>query len=485
MPTEILRESMKAVRKASCAGTWYPGDPIELTKTIAGYFSKIDKIPVENHPIAIIAPHAGYQYSGETAAAAYKLLDGYSYDTVVVISPSHKVFFKGSAVFDGDAYETPLGLISIDQELSEKIGSILPSVYLSKMGHGEGASRGEHALELQLPFLQVVLGKFKMVAIVMGEQEDDNINGLAETLVTALRGTNSLMVASSDLSHFYNSDRARSLDMNIRDAVEKFDPELLWEYIEQGKAEACGAGPMAAVMKAAKRLGGKRSEILKYTNSGEVTGDFNEVVGYLSAAVIAGKDVVIKERPQIGEPLKLEKKELIFTDEDKKTLLSIARDAIKAGLDAKEYHPPFIEKFEDHRGVFVTLKLDGELRGCIGMVKARQPLFDAIADMAQAAAFEDPRFPILTEEEFEKLDVEISVLSPLKRVNNFRDIKIGRDGLMIKLDMHSGLLLPQIAVENNWDRREFLENVCLKAGLPKNSFKDRLAEVYRFEAIVF
>jgi AmmeMemoRadiSam system protein B/AmmeMemoRadiSam system protein A len=476
---------MKAIRKASCAGTWYPGDPIELTKTIAGYFAGIKKIPVENHPLAIIAPHAGYQYSGETAAAAYKLLDGYRYDTVVVVSPSHKVFFKGSAVFDGDAYETPLGLIDIDSELSEKIGSILPSVYLSKMGHGEGAARGEHALELQLPFLKVVLGNFKMVAIVMGEQEEENINGLTETLVTALKDTNSLLVASTDLSHFYNADRARNLDMNIKDAVEKFDPDLLWEYVEQGKAEACGAGPMAAVMKAAKRLGGKRTEILKYANSGEVTGDFDEVVGYLSAAVIAGKEVVIKERPLIGEPLKLEKKELIFTDEDKQALLSIARDAIEAGLEAKEYQPPFIEKFEDQRGVFVTLKLDGELRGCIGMVKAKQPLFDAIADMAQAAAFEDPRFPMLTKDEFEKLEIEISVLSPLTLVDNFRKIEIGRDGLMIKYEMHSGLLLPQVATENNWDRREFLENVCLKAGLPKNSFKDRNAEIYRFEAVIF
>ena len=179
------------------------------------------------------------------------------------------------------------------------------------------------------------------------------------------------------------------------------------------------------------------------------------------------------------------KDELILTDEDKQQIFKIAQEAIRARLDNKKYNPTYIEKFEVQRGLFVTLKLDGMLRGCIGLIKAYQPLYEAVADMAQAAAFEDPRFNQLTEDEFERLEYEVSILSPLKLISDFKEIVVGRDGLLIKMDMHSGLLLPQVATENNWDKRTFLEQTCLKAGLPKNSYKDMNAQIFRFEADVF
>ena len=215
------------IRKASCAGTWYPSEPLELTQQIAGYFAEVKKIPLEKKPIGLIVPHAGYMYSGRTAAKGFKLIEGETYDTVVVVAPSHKVFFKGCAVYNGSGYQTPLGVVEVDKELSEKIADIHPSVYFSNMGHAAGEARGEHALELQLPFLQIVLGNFKMVAIVMGDQEEDTVNALAETLTTALKGQNVLMVASSDLSHFYSEKQANRLDSVVERAVKEFDPETL------------------------------------------------------------------------------------------------------------------------------------------------------------------------------------------------------------------------------------------------------------------
>jgi hypothetical protein len=429
-------------------------------------------------------PHAGYPYSGRTAAKAYKLLEGESYDTVVVVSPSHRVFFKGSSVFDGAGYQTPLGVVEIDAELSKKIANIHPAVYFSNMGHAGGANRGEHALEVQLPFLQIVLGKFKLVAIVMGDQEEDSINSLGETLAAALKGTNTLMVASTDLSHFHSQKVAERLDSAVKEAIDSFDPDSLVETLEDGKGEACGGGIVAAVMKAARRIGGKRVQFLEYTTSGETTGDFNEVVGYLSAAILADKKVEV-DKSVMGSAPARSKQEFALTDDDRQHLLTIARESIGAQLRNRTYEPPARENLEVRRGVFVTIKLDGQLRGCIGLIKARQPIYEAVAEMAVAAAFEDPRFPQLTEDEYERLEYEISVLSRLERLHDFGDIKVGRDGLMIKLDMHSGLLLPQVATDYGWNSTEFLEQTCLKAGLPKNSYRDKHAEVYRFTADVF
>ncbi|RKX25635.1 MAG: hypothetical protein DRP47_09515 [Candidatus Zixiibacteriota bacterium] len=471
------------IRPPAWAGQFYPKPPGELAKTIATMFSEVQKAPVKGHPLALIVPHAGYIYSGKTAAHAYKLLEGEQYDTVVIISPSHYVFFRGSSVYDGGGYRTPLGEIATDYELSKRIADINPSVYLSNQGHASGSTRGEHALEVQLPFLQVVLGQFKLVAIVMGEQEEDNIHALGETLASTLKGTNSLIVASSDLSHQHPEKVANRMDGAVREAIEKYDPQLLIHTLESGKGEACGGGPIAAAMIAARRLGAGTMQFLHYTTSGETTGDFDNVVGYLSAAMVSGK----KARsisPTLGAmPARRKRNELY--DDDKEYLLQIARDAIAARLSGRSYEPTPHGSLQEIKGAFVTITLHGNLRGCIGQIRAVHPLYKTIAEMAVAAAFDDPRFPELTKVEFEDLEIEISVLSPLERVHDFGEIEVGRDGLLIKLDLHSGLLLPQVASEHGWGVTEFLQQTCLKAGLPMNSYKKDNVEIYRFSAEVF
>ncbi|MCP4685287.1 MAG: AmmeMemoRadiSam system protein B, partial [bacterium] len=470
------------IRKPAVAGTFYPGNSIDLIKELATMFSEVEKTALADRPLALVSPHAGYPYSGKVAAKAYKLLEGEEYDTVVVISPSHTVFFKGCSVYTGGGYQTPIALVETDHDLANAISSINPLVYASNMGHATGASRGEHALEVQLPFLQVVLGKFKLVAVVMGDQEEDSIFALGEVLASTLKGTNSLIVASTDLSHFHQEKEARKLDHAVQTAIENFDAESLIETLSTGKGEACGGGPVAATMLAARRLGGSEVRFLDYSTSGSTTGDFSEVVGYLSAAIVSGKKTSEarqkKERAAlVGVPLPEPTAE-VLSEEDRVLLHSIARDAIGARLKDQKYLLPERESLEIQRGVFVTLKIDGELRGCIGLIKAREPLNRAVSDMATAAAFDDPRFPQLTRDEYDRLEYEISVLSPLKRVKELSEIKIGRDGLMIKLDMNSGLLLPQVASEYDWTVKEFVEQTCLKAGLPRESYKDRFAEVY-------
>ncbi len=472
------------IRKPAVAGLFYPADVGELTRTIAGMFAEVKKAPVTGHPAALIVPHAGYPYSGKVAAKAYKHLEGQEYDTVVIISPSHTVFFKGASIYDGDGYRTPLGVVPIDKEISARMGDINPNIQLSRKGHATGATRGEHALEVQLPFLQVVLGNFKLVAVVMGDQEEDTMRSLGETLAAVLKGTNSLLIASTDLSHFHPEKTARRLDNKVRQAIEKYDPTTLIETLESGDGEACGGGTVAAVMLACKRLGAKQLTFLDYATSGESTGDFESVVGYLSAIITGEKKASVAEGLIGSRPATKEELDRL-TDDDRRILHDIARQSILAGMAGKEFEPPVNERLEKRRGVFVTINLDNELRGCIGLIKARGPLNEAVAEMARAAAFEDPRFSPLTNEELERIDIEISVLSPLTRVHRFNEVKVGRDGLMVKLDMHSGLLLPQVAIEYGWDNIEFLEQTCLKAGLPKHSYKDKYIEIYRFTADVF
>ena len=469
---------------------FYPGDPGTLVKTIAGLFAEAKKETLGNRPLALIAPHAGYPYSGKVAAKAYKLLEGEDYDTVVIVSPSHTVFFKGCSVFTGGGYQTPLGLVETDKSLAHKMAEIHPLVYASKQGHATGSTRGEHALEVHLPFLQVVLGSFKMVGIVMGDQEDESVGALGEVLASTLKGRNCLMVASTDLSHFHNQKKANRLDGEVRKAIEAYDPSKLREVLEYGDGEACGGGPVASVMTAARRLGSRELKVLDYTTSGEATGDFNEVVGYLSAVMVMGQkaESALAEKKRTAEvmgAIAAKKAEFHLSDAAKEKLHRIAREAIAAQLDGKDYTPLGDEELAHKRGAFVTLKIDGELRGCIGQIRAREELPDTIAGMAVAAAFDDPRFPRLSKDEYERLEYEISVLSPLQRVHEFSEIKVGRDGLMIKLDMHSGLLLPQVATEYGWTETQFLEQTCLKAGLPKESYKDKFAEIYRFSAEVF
>lgn len=474
-----------SIRRPAAAGTFYPNNSVELTRTIAGLFSDTRKLALPSRPLAVIAPHAGYPYSGKVAARAYKLLEGEEYDNVVVVSPSHTVFFRGSAIYDGAGYQTPLGVVEIDQPLSQKIAELNPSsVYLSSMGHSTGDTRGEHALEVQLPFLQIVLGKFKLVAVVMGDQESDSVNALGEALGAALAGTNTLLVASTDLSHFHSEKEARKLDFEVQQAIEKFDPSTLLDTLSDGKGEACGGGPVAAVMLAAKRMGAKEVMSLDYATSGEVTGHFEDVVGYLSAAIVGGKDVKVKKASPVAGKLAAKKK-LALTSIAIEKLHEIAKAAVKAKLAGEDYEAPSHPELTTTQGAFVTINKEGNLRGCIGQIRGRQPLYKTIAEMAQAAAFDDPRFPALTEDEFDELEFEISVLSPLTRVKDFSEIEVGKHGLLVKLDMHSGLLLPQVASEYGWSVREFLEQTCLKAGLPKESYKDKFAEVYVFEAQVF
>jgi AmmeMemoRadiSam system protein B/AmmeMemoRadiSam system protein A len=464
------------VRESVIAGSWYPGDPARLTKDIKGYLKQVPAHKIEGELIALISPHAGYMYSGQVAAHAYKLLEGKRYDIVVIIAPSHRAYFKGASVYPKGGYRTPLGIVPIAEEITEVLMKKNPLIDSIPQAHAQ-----EHSLEIQLPFLQVVLKDFRLVPIVMGQQDLPMCRELSAAIADVIKGKNALVIASTDLSHFHTYNEAVALDQKFVEYVSAFDPAGLSNALKEGECEACGGGPVVAVMLAAQTLGADKSEVLTYANSGDVTGDHSNVVGYMAAALYRSTGTARSHNKEnVGIDLGL-------SEEEKKTLHKIAHTVIWNKASGKKV-PEFqitSERLKELRGAFVTINKKGSLRGCIGHIKGVKPLYKSVEEMAEAAAFQDPRFPPVSKKELKDLDIEISVLTPFKQIKDVSEIEVGKHGLYMEQGFYSGLLLPQVATEYNWDRDTFLEHTCRKAGLPPDAWKEKDTRIYIFSADIF
>lgn len=441
-----------------------------------------ERVPLIGRPVALVEPHAGYMYSGRVAAHGYKLLEQSRVDTVFVISPSHTEYFPFVSVFDGDAYETPLGAIAIDTHLTQQLATADPQLKLSSAGHiSDRKAAGEHALEVQLPFLQAVLDKFLLVPIVMGDQSWDACRVLGDALGPFLKQDNVLVIASSDLSHFYPYDMARQMDAVFLDLLKDMDPWRLYESVKSQACEACGAGPVIAAMIAAHHIDNPSCRVLRAANSGDVTGDHDRVVGYASAVILDG------ERDSQKAAQESNAAEIDLGAAEKIHLLDHARYAIEGALGVSCRNAPASASstLTAKHAAFVTLRVRGRLRGCVGTTEPRKPMRETIADLAIAAASGDPRFDVLHVDELRELHIEISLLSPLRRVGGPREIDVGRHGIVVKNGAQSGLLLPQVATNHHWDSSQFLERTCEKASLPLSAWQDASTEIYVFTATVF
>jgi AmmeMemoRadiSam system protein A len=357
------------------------------------------------------------------------------------------------------------------------------SLRLSSHGHDPTPEGGEHAIEVQLPWLQKVLGNFELVPIVMGNQsnksyESSRALGLAlEKLIKSEANPgDTLVLASSDLSHFHIYDDAMRIDHKTLDALASWDYFSMSRNFEARIWEACGGAPIVAAMIYAERMGANQARVLKYANTGDVTGDHSRVVGYSA-------DVFVKASGKKAEitPFSL-------TDAEKKELLALARKSVESVVGKDElYEPPASASatLNQERGAFVTLTESGALRGCIGYTSAIKPLYMTVRDTATHAALHDPRFPPVSASELPRLEYEISVLSPLRRVTDVQQIRIGEHGLLMKNGDNEGLLLPQVPVEQNWDLQTFLEQTCRKAQMGSSCWKDEDTDIFSFTAVVF
>jgi len=473
------------IHDPAVAGTWYPGTASELRKQVEDFLARVPSQDAKGRISALIAPHAGFVYSGQIAAHAFKALQGQKFDSVIVIGPSHYMAFGGVATYDCAGFRTPLGVIAPDSELIAALMKREPRIM-----NLPDAFKQEHSLEAELPFLQVALPGFKLVPLIMGNPDIATCRWLAEAIVECAKDKSILLVASSDLSHYHSYDVAVEMDRQLLQQVRAMDTEGLLQCLQSGKCEACSRGPIITAMLAAGKLGADRCDILKYANSGDVTGDKMSprgVVGYGAASF--ARSSTNRDRDS-GEP---EKKkagiDLGLSKEERAELHTIARKAIEAGPTSGPSSSRRVEtaskKLKEPSGAFVTLYKKGVLRGCIGQIVARMPLAEAVSAMAEQAAFHDPRFQPVHADEVDDLKIEISVLTALKKVDSKDDIEVGKHGIVIVRGTSVGLLLPQVATEYGWDRTEFLENCCLKAGLARDSWKDKETEIYIFSADVF
>jgi hypothetical protein len=465
------------VRPAAVAGAFYPADPQELTKMIDDMLAKAAPPPVDGEILAAVAPHAGYPYSGPVAAWTYAALKGHRYSRVVVIAPSHYVAFDFTSVYDGDAYTTPLGQVPVDKEFARRLAKMSSTIELSDKGHQATPDAPEHSVEVELPWLQTILGNFELVPIVMGDQSYESSRALGVALAKMLRNDHdTLVLASSDLSHYHTYDEAETIDHKTLHALEAYDYLSMSRNFETRVWEACGGAPIVAAMIYAERMGANKAEVLKYANSGDVTGDHARVVGYSA-------DLFIKttHAADAVPPFSL-------TDGEKAELLALARKSVEYMIQKNEPYAPRPSASEtlDHEyGAFVTLTEGGALRGCVGYASPVKPVYMTVRDTATLAALRDPRFPPVTAQELPRLAYEISVLSPLHRVTDVEQIKVGRDGLLMKNGDSEGLLLPQVPVEQKWDRQTFLGQTCVKAGMDRSCWKNENTDIFSFTAVVF
>ena len=445
------------VREPAVAGSFYPADPATLRREVDGSLAAAAGSRREERPVAVVVPHAGHLFSGGVAASGYAQLRGRDIRTVYLLGPAHRAPLSGAVVDAGGAWRTPLGSVPVD---SRKARALLDE------GGGISARtepfRGEHSLEVQLPFLQRVLGMFTLVPILAGNLTPASQALLSARLATALRSDPSaVLVISTDLSHYHDRATAARLDSRVTDAVSRMAAADLERLLGTGEAEACGAWPLLAGMAAARGAGATTGSVYRYADSGAVSGETGRVVGYAAAGFYR-------------TPL---------TPLRKGALLTLAEAALAAAVTGNPPpSPPDSDPLLRADGAaFVTLTTaDGRLRGCIGHVLPRVSLARSVIENAAAAARHDRRFPPVTPEELPGLRVEITVLSPLEPVADPAEIVVGRHGLLLELGTAGSVFLPQVPVEQQWDRTTYLEQLALKAGLPPDAW--RKARLSRFTA---
>jgi len=445
------------VKSPAVAGSFYPAEKKSLAADVERYISQPADSPDEGRLLAVVAPHAGYMYSGAVAGYSFARLRGKDIRTIIMLGPTHYSAISGAAIYPGGGMMTPLGTIQVDEALARSIASDRDGVRLIAEPFEK-----EHSLEVQLPFLQGTLKEFKVVPILIGRMTTESYRHLSDRIATILKNDdNALLVISTDLSHYHDSKTASDMDRKVLDAVERLSAGDLERLLQSGEGEACGGGPVLYGMAAARGAGATEAKIYKYADSSAVSGDTRRVVGYGAAGFY---------KKQLSPTLRSE-------------ILTLAKSTVECQVKGKPL-PAWTGpdgRMKADGAVFVTLKeKDGKLRGCIGSIQAYTALYRSIIQNAVAASSKDPRFMPVRPEELQSLDVEVTVLSPMEPVSGPGEIEIGRHGVYLEASGRSSVFLPHVPIEQGWDLDTYLKQLALKAGLSPEGWK--AGKLYRFTA---
>ncbi len=476
------------VRPAALAGSWYEGDASALQEKISGYLANVPENDVAGHPVALLVPHAGHRYSGAIAARAYATLQGRTYSRVYILGPAHKTALKGVAFPRGTThFETPLGQIPLAMDVVDEL--LQQPLFVEH----PSAHRNEHSIEIQLPFLQTVLPHgFELVPMVVSRLNRAEIDTVSNAIRAVLR-PGDLLIASSDFTHYgerfsYLGPPGKEFGPAAAPARLQALLDAAWIEIEKGDGEAflrhkvesgdtiCGFLPIALLLKAMPVAA--KPQLLGSDMSGHMTGSFAESVSYLSA-VFTGLWPYSGVTGEAG-----------LSSDEKGLLLALARRQVDAYVNRQErlakesLDVTLTSRLKADCGTFVTLKQGGRLRGCIGNIMPVKPLYQAVLDNAVNAAHFDRRFKPVQPEELARTTVEVSVLTPPVKQQDWRDFVIGRDGIILSKPEGSAVFLPQVAVEQGWTLEETLNHLSRKAGLGLDGWR-KGATFQTFEAIVF
>ncbi len=474
-------EGAPTTRPAAVAGRFYPGEPAALKKRLQQFLDRAKKPELPGEPVVVIAPHAGYRFSGPCAAAAFKTVQGKSYARVILLGPSHYMgaAYQGGAIPTVTHFATPLGNVPLDTETCRKL--IAADGFVA----ADRPHAPEHCLEVELPFLQCVLKDFGkgIVPIVIGRVDAKTLTKMAAA-IGGVADEKTLIVVSSDFVHYgpnygyvpfkrdVQANIAR-LDGAAIDRILAVDRRGFVDLVEGTGATICGRWAIAVALEAFAHRADVEGVALDYATSGAMLKDWTNSVSYAAIVLCRGA----------AAPL---------TGAERKVLLRIARDQVREHLRSGKQLADVEKKYEltprlkKKAPAFVTLTRDGRLRGCIGHILPVEPLYASVLHNAVSAC-QDPRFvgdPVTAGEE-PRLHVEISVLSRFKQIGGVDEIKVGRDGLIIRSGRRQGLLLPQVPVQKKWDLQRYLVGLCRKAALPDDAWKAPRTRIYRFTAQVF
>lgn len=480
------------IRQPLLAGSWYEGSKDGLDKQVDNLLNKAKeniKPSFEKPLIALIVPHAGYIYSGYGAAAGYCLLQKHDYNRIIVLAFSHSYYHTSIGVSNFDKYKTPIGEINVDLDLANELlkhKDIFDTI--------TAIDAREHSMEIQLPFIQKSVPNAKVLGLYVGNLSKEKFINAAEILKKYLQ-PKTLFVVSSDFTHYGenygylpfppNQDVKKdlsNLDGGAINEIINYNVDGFQDYVKRTGITICGKNPITLLLVMLKASNKNiKGSLISYYTSGDVIADYTNSVSYTT---ISFYDISTEKKQQ-----KQESRKSGLTNEEKKILLKLARDSIKYYFEhnelmsVNEKEISLTPAFKEIRGAFVTLKINNNLRGCIGHIQGIQELYKDVIENAVNAAFNDPRFMPLSPAELSKVEIEISALTPPVKINSLDEIIIGKHGLIIKKGYNSGVFLPQVPVEQGWNKTQYLENLCYKAGLSKDDYKQ--ADLYIFTAEVF
>ncbi len=468
-------------RNPAVAGTFYSSDKSTLEDTLKSLFDKAKPKSTDN-VFALISPHAGYIYSGQVAASAFNQLDSSAvYNTIFIIGASHRFSFNGASVYSKGNFITPLGTVEVDATLANTLIQTDTLFQFDQDYHVP-----EHCIEVQLPFLQYKLkNKFKIVPILIGTDNEDVLKKIAAQLKPYFN-SNNLFVISTDFSHYPAYADALIADKKTSDAILKNSSAELIKAINENinkkisglQTSLCGYSAVLPLVYITEKMDSIGIKNIQYKNSGDVSGDNTAVVGYNAIAFYSEKKSEKSDKSN----------EFLLSTADKKKLIEIARTTLDTFIITGNIPiidtTGFSKELKTKSGAFVTLKIKDELRGCIGLLVSEEPLYKIIQQMTISSSTRDYRFAPVTEDEIDEIDIEISVLSPMKKIDSTDEIVLGKHGIYIKKGSAAGTFLPQVASETGWTLEEFLGHCSRdKAGIGWEGWKD--ADIYIYTAIVF